>query len=539
MNKLLLLVLTITLLSCSGGSNVAGGSDMPNGIITGVVIASNGSKAPDASVELTGIKLTPQGDSASWTQSTKTDSKGEYTFTNVPENDYVIRATLNSGESALHSHITKKSEKLTIAPLNTSKNIVIMGRLINKPGASHVFIPGTGISAEVKSDGFFTLDNSPRGDVALTFSSNGIINVLPVEIDIEAERDTFFIRDTYFFTNGSIPYSYHSSEHRAFYTCVELYKSQPQPEWYSGRDFSGITYFDHVTNRELWYFPIEVILNSASYNTISSRPHIEQQIARANVMFRDERFDGEIQFVVKTVKAVSNSDLPPFDNSVYSMRLVYDETGMISKTSVWKDSERTFILSGDDFASNNIFSSEAQNKTTYGLALSRGCENLFDYDITPAENTVNGFPHQRNELLLWGTGGSEWDAQSIELINRNRSGFTSLKSFTINDYPDSIIVRVFQNNQPIEGAEVTVYGLRRSDGNTDVSPRYQYYTDSQGYYRFTENPFLSGEEHSQFSSFLVRIVHNNTTVNRWIPAFEVRSEFYKTASHRIFIDINL
>lgn len=540
MNKLLLLLLTITLLSCGGGSDIAGGSDMPNGIITGVVIASNGSKASGASVELSGIQLTPQGDSASWIQNTETNSEGEYEFTNVPENDYVLRATLNSGESALCSHITKKSEKLTVEPINTSKNIVLMGRLINPAAATRVFIPGTGVSAKVQSDGFFILNDIPRGDVALTFSASSTINVLPIQIDVEAERDTFFIRDTYFFVNGSIPYNYHSSKYNAYYTCVELYENQSQPAWYEGRDFSGVTYFDHVNDRELWYFPIEVIVSSASsYADITGiKALIDSQIANANKQFSDERFHGEILFAIKAVKTTANT-LPPFNSTAFSMRLVYDETGAFKSTSEWIDAERTFILSGDDFVGNNMFSAEAQDKITYGLALSRGCENLFEYDVTPDENTINGFPHSRNELLLWGTGGNEWDPQSIEIINRNRADFSAEESFTIDDYPDSIVVQVLRNNQPVAGAEVTIYGLHRSDGNTDVSPRYQYHTDDQGYYKFTENPFLTGEQHSQFNNFLIEVTQDNATTNRWVPAFEIRSEFYRNGSHKAVIDINL
>lgn len=539
MYKLLLPLLTMMLLACSGGSDVAGGSDMPNGIITGVVIASDGANASSASVELSGVKLSHQGDSTFWKQSTQTNTDGEYTFTNVPENDYILKATLKSGETAILSHVTKNADKLVINPLSTSNSIVIKGRLLESVYATHVFIPGTGISAPIQSDSTYTLNDVPRGELALTFSNDSVMNVLPIQVDATADRDTFFVRDAYFLTNGSISYNYHSTPN-AFFTYVELYNKKAQPNWYIGRNFSGITYFDHIDNRELWYFPIEVLITSITENNYSYiMDQIKQQILNANSIFRDSRFNGKILFAVEHNYTLNSTTPPPFDSDRFSMRVIYDESGSYSSVSEWKNSERTFILNGNDFVNNGLFSHEAQIKLTQGLALSRGCENLFEYDVTADENSVNAFSYRRDELLLWGTGGSEWDVQSIELINRNKSQFKATETFSAADYPEAILLKVSQNGQPVAGAEVFIYGFIPSMDSTNISPRYDYHTDDQGYYRFTENPFLEGDYHSQYNSFLAKVVHNNSEVNRWIPAFELRGEYYNTASERVVIDINL
>ncbi len=535
MSNLLILLISLFLLNCSATQH-AGGSDMPNGIISGIVLASDGSYAAEASVELSSIVHTSNGDSVRWVQQTTTDNRGAYSFSQVPKENYILNVTLTSGETALLSHITKTEQSLHIPPIYTSSSVVLKGRVSSSAKAKTVYIPGTNISSEVDGDGFYTLKEVPRGNIEISFSNGTVLNVLRVRL--EQNRDTLYIRDCKYLLDGSRPYIFHSSLLGEMYcTYPELYENSNQPSWYKDIDFSGVTYFNESDDRELWYLPVQVAVTPAAVAEFGSMDSlsklIRSQFFKANQFFSDKRFEGKIVFAAESVELFdsdkhSMSKLP--DNR-YSLRVIYDSKSHMPRNSIWLELSRTIII--NNCLKNKSCAAELSNDfvcdfvydLVYNLALSRGAENYSLYNIDSDDNNLNDEEYQMEELLMWGDGGAELDALTLKLINMNGAEFHNLKTVPNDDFPTQIQILIKDDSTYIPNAQIKVYGVYRSNGKLNKSPIYVHSTDSLGVYTFPENPFTENSSYSPYNNFLIEVILPDRSLFAWMSEFEVRGSY--------------
>jgi hypothetical protein len=241
------------LVRCSSQPTVAGtGSSAGNGRVECLVTDSTGNGCPDLQVHLKKIAITGHNDSVleEWIRST--DVNGRCGFDSLPSGSFAAQCEKKDlGIVALASKV--RSDMDSTINLSLDRPIIYKGRLLLATGmdfkAVSVFVPGLSAPAGVDTNGFYVLANVPLGQHDITFRYGAIVNYLPVKVD-RATPDTLFLRDVPFAQDAaqaSAQYSfYQTTMPRTYSVLFRDYDSTNTPVWYSGKDFSSVTYFKVV-----------------------------------------------------------------------------------------------------------------------------------------------------------------------------------------------------------------------------------------------------------------------------------------------------
>lgn len=244
----LLLTLFVHFISaCSGiiEPDTGGVFDTPN-MIRGAVIDKNGTAVEGAAVSLKSIEITELGTSEIASFETETVAGGIYSFSDIPQGNYVVVAKSNYLSVIDFRVNVGNSDTINLKSLKVQERVTLVGRVVNRVGRIGevlVAIPGVNIQSTINSDGEYFLDSVPKGDFKLTFIEDGLVNYLPIRIF--GDSDTVFIRDVEMVEVGTDNvYSHFRTNLSHFVVTPVIYSEQNIPQWYEGKSFEGVNYFE-------------------------------------------------------------------------------------------------------------------------------------------------------------------------------------------------------------------------------------------------------------------------------------------------------
>ncbi len=528
MHNLLLLLLLIFTVGCNNTS-VAGGSDLPNGVIGGVVVASTGVPAVNATAKLIEITVTERGDSTVSEQIVSTNSAGVYEFPSVENGPYVLIVSTDENELAIRSRVVKTDDSLQVEEIHTRNCITVQGRVLysdEKP--QRVVIPGVS-SSVISDDGFYTLQDVPVGDIEIMSLGNTEMSVLSITVAASLGVDTASIRDCRF-GGAASAYSLHSSSFQtASVITPEIYAPGAAPEWYRGVDFGGVKYGNGDSDdlRPLWYFPVLVEITPATIDVLGSLDnvvsHVNAQFERANEFFSDSKFDGRIHFGLDSIGIVDSpaDEFLQAPEDSYALRVVYDFKNEINVRHHNDFEEQTFVLNQKLGSLASLFGAEGDTELFGLLARSRGAKFLWETGIDDYENSVSNTTFARKEFLMWGGPSRTFSDQTIGIINENSSDYRAVE-VSAEFLPTLYEVKVISDNGPVANAEVKAYGINSERGKLNVSPRYHGVTNAEGVFTFDENPYVLDNTITRYKNYLIEIVLDSVVEKqyRWMPYFD-------------------
>ena len=257
--------LSAFLLSCSNDLTIAGGSDLPNGVVSVMVYDGSDTSNPrvNQAVLLKRVVISSRGDSSIVVKSAVSDYSGKCVFTQVPLDRYIISGTdTSSGNAALVSKVAVTGPDTVADTLHLLPCKTIEGRLLTTPTVPYdslvVYIPGIDRSSRVDGNGLYIIGSVPLGQFDLAIRGDSTVNFLPIAI-LPGPDDTIFIKDVRFMTDSSAsayPYSFFESHaSRAFAVHPVEYKIGSEPVWYRDKQFSKVLYFEGMVDMLRPYIP--------------------------------------------------------------------------------------------------------------------------------------------------------------------------------------------------------------------------------------------------------------------------------------------
>ncbi len=530
------MIIAFFLISCSAPKQTAGGSDMPNGIISGVVVSSAGEPAANASMTLKSVRLHPDGDTTLTEVMIQTDKNGAFNFTEIRSGNYILMATLPNGETSILSKIQKTESPLQNVSVVTGKPVSIHGRVIAKNGdARNVSVTGSAISSTVDANGFYVLNSVPTGDIDLVIGGENQMSVVEISIAPTTGKESLFLRDCELSSNSAETYQFHQSEGVASKSFPIVYNESDEPDWYKGTDFTGISSENIVDLRDSWNIPVIVELTSATIENLGGianmsaiKTKVETQFRTINANFNNNLLKGKLTFSVDSI-GVYSSEATSEPLFPYSFRIIYDVNRELTSAE-WNKTSRTAVLHTPELSSTDLFSKASTVEATRLFAISRGAFSIVDAKFakakvvfdTGARDSIE-LSFEQPELLMWGEGGVELDLQTIGIINRNMN--TRIPSFTndTNATPVSLSMKISIDGLPASNVRVTSYALLRSNGTLGTTPKYNSITDDQGMYEFPENPYRV--YNTTFANLMVVISTTTKTYYQWLPSYQVQGEW--------------
>lgn len=250
-----ILSMGVIILRCSVGTIAGGVSEETNARINGTTKDSTGNGVPGVIVLLRQVIITNQSDSIIYERKVTSNDTGYFAFDTVPDGKYALVCFYNSNTlSAIQSKISLSSgDSLHNVNLILSQSTPVKGRIILSQNIQYqnisVFIPGLNNQAPVDIGGFYTLPNIPVGQYEISFVFNGTANYLPV-LTSTVQNDSIFVKDVYLSSDSNksaVPYSFFPSNTPNNLSIIPIeYKQANEPQWYSGHDYSKVTYFRGV-----------------------------------------------------------------------------------------------------------------------------------------------------------------------------------------------------------------------------------------------------------------------------------------------------
>ncbi len=534
MRNLLLVIIAIVFMGCSTNTTVAGGSDLPNGIISGVVVTSTGTPTVDATAKLIAISVTDRGDSTISEQVVSTNSSGEYEFSDVANGSYILTVKTEDDELAIRSRILKGDDTLQVDNIHTREGVTIRGRLLyDQVKPNSVIIPGV-TSSDVTVDGFYTLNNVPVGDIEIMSLGDSKMSVLSITVESSFEMDTASIRDCRFGVETS-NYSTHSSTFEmSSIAFPEIYDDSSTPSWYEGVKFGGVNYDNSSSDdlRPLWHFPVIVEVSPATidalglFDNVTSK--VRTQFNRANEFFSGSEFDGRVHFAVDSIGVVAtpSTEFLKAPESSYALRIVYDFGNEVNVKAHDDFAERTFVLNNK---MGTLFGAECDTQLFEILARSRGALRLNETGIQDYNNSVSNKTFAQNDLLMWGEMGRNLSEQTIGIINKNSSSYTVVQ-VSAELSPSIYKIKLMSDTGVVIGAEIKAYGVDSKADSLNASPRYHGVTNLDGVFTFDENPYVLANELTQYRNYLIEIVTDEGTGKQyyWMPYYDAVGAYLAT-----------
>lgn len=540
-----LLCIGISFLSCAIDP-IAGGSDMPNGNVEIAVLDENSNPVTGKSASLTGVIITETGDSIVVARGAVSDSNGICTFQDVPNGKYVI-CSYDSANStgAVLSKVEKITDNLILDDALVLKPVVdVKGRLLLKTGMDYssafAVIPGINKNSGIDSDGFYNFGGVSQGQYDITFIYERIVNYLPVNIENPLNDNTAFIEDAAFATQvneASNIYSFYSHRlDKAFSIIPKKYEVGQQPQWYEGKDFSLVTYFEIVadTLKPVWKFPliVGVTAQTAQYygglNAI--KVLIVNHIKMINDIFNNPvGLNGTIDYYVDSVYqisgAVDDENVEPPKG--IGFRLIYDGYGE-GTFGNWVKATRVICHNSSPETGDGMFGNDALPSVLWEFGLSRGCTSLYKFKVDADKNPINHEAYEGSVSIMNSTSTSVWSKYSVNIMNYYANRFSIEPRIIYYAFPEKTgIVVTNSAGSPITGVTLNLYGVQWSTNTVEEPVVLLGTTDGNGEFLFIDNPFKQGNpDDIIYPNFLVSAVHGQDTMYAWFPFSEAGNAWF-------------
>ena len=166
----------------------------------------------------------------------------------------------------------------------------------------------------------------------------------------------------------------------------------------------------------------------------------------------------------------------------------------------------------------------------------RGAIDTYAIKADGEFNPVNGASyHPGRSIMDFPYGETVWDQHSINLINRSAGVVHAPPSYITEAFPSSIgIVVADEAGVPQSNATITLYPVPWFQNRVDPNPRFVVYSNPQGEYVFSRNPFDPGTLGSpwlmSYPNYLVVARAGTLSGYGWMPMTDVQNTWFSNAT---------
>lgn len=551
-SSLLFILTTLFFISCSATSN-AGGSDLPNGKIN-VSVSIPDSLENLTTVTIKSLEITPNGEKVIYIDEKEITQTTEFKFEHVPSGNYIITATSSdSALMAISSKVLLENEnEIVYKQLDLLSKTNIVGRVPNSTNCS-VLIPGLGRSVSVDAEGFYTLNNVPKGEFEIVFLENNILSFVSIEVKENSSLDTLFIQDIDIVQDSNEVEQefnlYDNSFSLSAYVEPKYYNIGEKPEWYSGKDFSQVNYLkidtSDVIETPIWHFPIIAGVTKATsdyyggFNAVSDS--IQNHIQKLDSLFNIEGLIGDIRYTLDSVYLIEvhpDSEVvePP---AGFAVRLLYDGYSESTRGN-WIKNQRV-IIHNSSAENTGSFSDNAMVPFMWEFGLFRGCSYLTATEIQASKNMVNGTSFNAPATVMNLKSTTEWIDANIHLMNHSAGEFSIVPAMTLSAFPDIIGIRIMDyDNNPMSGIRINIYGVEPFPDSLNNIADFSGLTDSEGKFTLGENPFVT-EDNLQhvFDNLLIEVDDGNNKFYTWLPQYKMYEWWFEHPGEEFYLTVNI
>lgn len=284
-----------------------------------------------------------------------------------------------------------------------------------------------------------------------------------------------------------------------------------------------------------WYFPCIIGVTQQSVDYFGEIEDITDSILKqfefANQAFNENGlFDGNFNFSVDSIYII-NGDVdnqaikPPIG---YALRVIYD--GFKEGSLVVNSFNDSWIYHSYGVSDEGgMFGDKSQNFLIWLLGLIRGAKPLDDVEVLAENNPLNNQGFIAMESIMSSPEDSgPWDSYNVNLLNTYKDEFTFL-DIKHSAFPLSMGIYVESSTgNPVENAEVKLYGVTIDQGMIDSNDvLLSGNTSTNGEFEFQKNPYLyEASENFKYDNILISVSSSDSTTCTWMPFYEPSNAWF-------------
>lgn len=184
-----------------------------------------------------------------------------------------------------------------------------------------------------------------------------------------------------------------------------------------------------------------------------------------------------------------------------------------------------YLNLGHDF--EGLWSGYALDALIHEFGHMRGVPDLYAAEVPANKNPINGKAYEAPTCIMnYCYGIHTWSEYAQLLINASAGQRLCVMHY--NHFPKggTQIKVVDGSGNAIEGAEIKCYPVAAYSSEVTKTARFVGTTNSEGLYKFPENPFVKAGEtnlDSNNANNLIEVNYNGKTTYEWLPMFEAET----------------
>ncbi|MBN1980374.1 MAG: hypothetical protein JW795_02500 [Chitinivibrionales bacterium] len=510
---LLFLILRCTNSSVNGGN----GSETTNGIMSVMVLATDGSAAKGALVSCIPRDFNPL-----------TDTFNRNCYSDTTDENGIARINLKDGGlfniSAIDKSSTCTDLKTNILLRDYGDNLLT---LILKPKSSlTILLPE---SVDTVYGAVFCLGSQIKLELAHSYKPAG--GYIAIQFD-SLPATTL---PPFYYTSGT-------------QTTVISNALSLLPQ-----DTLQVAWIGENSIKPVWRFSMLIAVDKevSSYysgltNTMRS---IQRQITDASRLFNQEKkFQAVLYFSCDSSyvydRSLSQEMAKPLNGFDY--RILYHATSECKGTpEMYQDIIKRYSSIYIAGPPSKLFQNKCTEIVTSLLAELRGCLHLTFCAVDSTKNPINhkgytginsylntSYSVTNHDTKSRSSGddryGKYWDTYSLSVINTNTDRIGCERDILYTAFPDSMGIQTFsKQGTSVAGAKVSVYGVELKSSAVSEKALYDGITDTAGRFSFPTNPFKDSTGNMlQFGNFLITANTDDDSTYGWFPLFQAGKAYF-------------
>ncbi len=543
------LLLVVMCHSCSMEPVAGGSASEGEAKVMGAVVTESIAPAESVAVTIRTVTLTAAGEKVIFEKSVYTDANGNFLVERVPEGTGVVYCRdSHTTTAAIEAELTIDEDSLvTINRMQLRSATTIRGRVLIKStsavgfGNVKVFIPGIQRGTTVDGDGFYTLTDVPQGQYALTFLCDSIVNYLPITIENASRNDTAYIRDVRFafdIKDADNVYSVYPHElNYSFSIIPKKYNADQIPDWYTGKDFSSVRYYEVVDNglKPIWRFSVIVGVSDSIVRFYGGMEAVKilltNQMDSVNNVYNELGvFNGTFEFAIDSFYEFTGdgSDQIALPPPGYDYRVIHDEAPPPDQ-NYWYNTARSIYHYYRPDVDSGLTGTYSMENLAWEFGLARGAIILQHLDVLAGNNPINGESYTTDPGFMYKCHESRiWDRYSIHLINYYTDEVFSENVLLPQAIPASLgVIARSATGTPLSGSVIHCYPVRWDSWAVTDTAILTGTTDADGVFQFPGNPYsATGKDTVIYTNFLIQAVNGQDTAYSWMPLNKVGEAWF-------------
>jgi hypothetical protein len=272
----------------------------------------------------------------------------------------------------------------------------------------------------------------------------------------------------------------------------------------------------------------------------AARQFMRAQIDTLNSRFNTPRvFAGVFQFSLDSIYEFTGTGWDEITRPHTGFDYKYIVDGYQGPGGWWGDYDTVFL----SWPIGEITTPGVTDAIVHEFGHARGAIDTYAIKADGEFNPVNGASyHPGRSIMDFPYGETVWDQHSINLINRSAGVVHAPPSYITEAFPSSIgIVVADEAGVPQDNATITLYPVPWFQNRVDPNPRFVVYSNLQGEYVFSRNPFDPGTWGSpwlmSYPNYLVVARAGTLSGYGWMPITDVQNVWFSnpTAPYRLRI----